>query len=51
MRADAALARMTRWRTIKRLKRLQHDPLGPLVYLALFGIGAYVPFVIRYFFG
>jgi hypothetical protein len=32
-------------RTLKRLRRLQHDPLGPVVYVALVLIGAYVLFL------
>jgi hypothetical protein len=37
-----------RLRTLKRLRRLQHDPLGPVVYVALFGICAYILFIINW---
>jgi hypothetical protein len=32
-------------RTLKRLKRLQHGPRSPLLYIAIFGIGAFVLFL------
>jgi len=34
-----------RTRTLKRLRRLQHDPLAPLVYIVIFGFGAFALFV------
>lgn len=32
-------------RTLKRLKRLQHDPLAPLVYVGLLCIVAFLVFL------
>ena len=34
-----------RWHVIQRLRRLQHDPLAPLVYVGLLCILAFLVFV------
>jgi hypothetical protein len=37
-----------RLRTLKRLRRLTHDPLAPLVYIAIFGVLAYGLFIVNW---
>ena len=34
-------------RTLKRLKRLQYDPLAPLAYIIVFGCGAFILFLVN----
>ena len=38
-----------RWYVIQRLKRLEFDPLAPLVYVGLLCIGAYLVFLYNLF--
>jgi hypothetical protein len=37
-----------RLHTLKRLRRLQRAPAGPVVYVALMLIGAYVLFIVNW---
>jgi hypothetical protein len=36
---------------LKRMKRVRHDPLAPLVIVAVFGFLAYALFILRFFWG
>ena len=42
------MKRRRHWHTITRMRRLQHDPLAPLVLVGLMAIVAYIVFIVNW---